>query len=147
MIMHRHSFRVRYGDTDPMGWAYYANYLRWFEAGRAEMMRDLGRSYRDVEESLGVFLPVLQARCRYVRGARYDDLVRVETGVASRARASVVFAYRIVRDADDELLATGMTEHCCVDRGGRPVRPPAELVRLLEDAPRAPVGTHRDDGA
>jgi acyl-CoA thioester hydrolase len=144
--MHRHAFRVRYGDTDQMGWAYYANYLRWFEVGRAEMMRDLGRTYRDVEETLGVLLPVLQASCRYLQGARYDDLVRVETGIAARGRSRVTFAYRIVRESDGALLATGMTEHCCVDRDGRPVRPPAELMRLLEGAPVAPPGTHRDSG-
>jgi acyl-CoA thioester hydrolase len=147
MTMHRHAFRVRYGDTDQMGWVYYANYLRWFEVGRAEMMRDLGHTYREVEETMGVLLPVVQARCRYLQGARYDDLVCVETGIASRGRASVVFAYRIVRESDGALLATGMTEHCCVDRAGRPVRPPAELARLLDDAPAAPPGTHRDDGA
>ncbi len=142
--MHRFAFRVRYGDTDQMGWAYYANYLRWFEVGRAEMMRALGRSYREVEEGMGVLLPVLQARCRYFQGARYDDLVVVETGVARLQRASVTFAYRIVREHDGALLATGITEHCCVDRSGRAVRPPAELARLLAEAPRAPADAHRD---
>ncbi len=142
--MHRFSFRVRYGDTDQMGWAYYANYLRWFEVGRAEMLRALGRSYREVEETLGVMLPVLQARVRYYQGARYDDLVVVETGVRSLARASMTFGYRIVREADGELLATGITEHCCVDRAGRAVRPPEPLARLLAAAPRAPADVHRD---
>ena len=73
--MHRFELRVRYGDTDQMGWVYYGNYLRWFEIGRAEMMRSLGRSYREVEEIDGVLLPVLDARCRYYRGARYDERV------------------------------------------------------------------------
>jgi len=78
--MHRFAFRVRYGDTDQMGMAYYANYLRWFEVGRAEMMRSLGTSYRAVEDA-GIRLPVLEARCRYLKAARYDDLLAVETGV------------------------------------------------------------------
>ncbi len=142
--MHRFALRVRYGDTDQMGWAYYANYLRWFEVGRAELMRSLGRTYREVEDELGVLLPVVQARVRYFKGARYDELVVVETGVLALGRASVTFAYRVVRESDGERLATGITEHCCVDRAGRPVRPPAGLARLLAAAPRAPEDTHRD---
>lgn len=134
--MHRFPLRVRYADTDRMGVAYHANHLRWFEIGRAEMLRSLGSSYREVEEGLGIMLPVLEARVRYRQGARYDDALRVETAVARLTRASVTFAYRIVREDDDALIATGTTEHCCVDRDGRAVRPPRELAELLERAPR-----------
>ena len=91
--MHRFQFRVRYGDTDQMGMAYYGNYLRWFEIGRAEMMRSLGMSYRAVEEA-GIRLPVLEARCRYLKPARYDDLVAIETGVARLGRASEAARHR-----------------------------------------------------
>ena len=70
--MFRYPLRVRYGDTDQMGVAYYANYLRWFEIGRAEMLRALGTSYREVEAD-GLSLPVVEARCRYHKPARYDD--------------------------------------------------------------------------
>jgi len=134
--MHRFVVRVRYGDTDPMGFAYYANYLRWFEIGRAEMLRDLGMTYRSVEET-GFHLPVLDVRCRYLEPARYDDAVAIETGVASIRRASVRFAYRVVRQADGRLLALGSTEHCFLDRAGRPARPPPALAELLGRAPKA----------
>ena len=134
--MHRFSIRVRYGDTDQMGFAYYAHYLRWFEIGRAEMLRDLGHSYRAVEED-GTTLPVVEARCRYLKPARYDDLIAVETGVAQLSRASVCFAYRVVREGDGELLAIGETEHCFMGRDGRPGRPPALLSEMLARAPRA----------
>ena len=134
--MHRFSLRVRYGDVDQMGWVYYGNYLRWFEIGRAELMRSLGRSYRDVEERDGVLLPVLDARCRYFRGARYDEQVTLETGVLDVARATLRFGYR-VRGEDGARCALGYTEHCVVDREARPVRPPAELAALLTAAPRA----------
>ena len=60
--MHGFSFRVRYGDTDQMGWAYYATHLRWFEIGRAEMLRSLGRSYRSLEDENGVRLPMRASR-------------------------------------------------------------------------------------
>jgi acyl-CoA thioester hydrolase len=134
--MHRFAIRVRYGDTDQMGMAYYGNYLRWFEIGRAEMMRSLGSSYRAIEES-GIQLPVVEARCRYLKPARYDDLIAVETGVLDTGRASVRFGYRIVNEASGELLAHGMTEHCFLGEGGRPVRAPAPLAALLARAPRA----------
>ena len=133
--MHPYVIRVRYGDTDQMGFAYYAHYLRWFEIGRAEMLRSLGWSYRSVEEA-GIQLPVVEARCRYLKPARYDDEVRIETGVLDLKRASVRFGYRIRRDADGELLALGETEHCFLDRAGRPTRPPQRLAELLEKAPR-----------
>ena len=134
--MHRFELRVRYADTDQMGWAYYANYLRWFEIGRAEMLRALGRTYREVEEG-GTLLPVLEARCRYFEGARYDDLVAIETGVADLGKASVTFGYRVVRATDGTLLASGSTRHCFLGRDGRAGRPPEELRRLLEAAPPA----------
>ncbi len=133
--MHRFELRVRYGDTDQMGFAYYANYLRWFEIGRAEMLRSLGTSYREVEES-GVSLPVLEAWCRYRDAARYDDLVSIETGVLALSRASVRFGYRVVREA--ATLAFGFTHHCFLDRGGRPARPTPHLAEMLTRAPRVP---------
>ena len=132
--MHRFNLRVRYGDTDQMGVAYYGNYLRWFEIGRAEMLRSLGHTYREVEEA-GVRLPVLEARVRYLRAARYDDLVTIETGVLEAGRVSVTFGYHVRRG--DEALANGFTTHCYLSPEGRPIRPPAFLAGLLASAPPA----------
>lgn len=132
--MHRFVVRVRYADTDQMGMAYYGNYLRWFEIGRAEMLRSLGRSYAEVEAD-GIRLPVLEAHCRYLKPARYDQEIAIETGVLALGRASVRFGYRMMRDG--ERLAFGHTEHCFLDPDGRPVRAPAPLRELLERAPRA----------
>ena len=134
--MHRYPIRVRYADTDQMGFAYYAHYLRWFEIGRVEMLRSLGSSYRSVEER-GTQLPVIEARCRYLKPARYDDLIAIETGIERLSRASVRFAYRVVREADGELLATGLTEHCFLTRDGKPGRPELGLAEMLKRAPRA----------
>lgn len=133
--MHRFELRVRYGDTDQMGWVYYGNYLRWFEVGRAEMMRSLGRSYRSVEEDTGILMPVLEARSRYFHGARYDELVAIHTGVLAVTRARMSFGYRIVGE-DGTLCAIGHTEHCFTNRDARLVRPPAALTELLAAAPR-----------
>ena len=123
--------RVRYAETDQMGFVYYGNYLRWFEIGRTEMLRELGMSYREVEAA-GIRLPVLEAHCRYRQPARYDDRVVVETRLAGLGRASLRFAYRVLREPDDELLAEGGTEHCFLDARGRTGRPPAFLVELLQ---------------
>ena len=114
---------------------YYGNYLRWFEIGRAEMMRALGRSYREVEEEDGVLLPVLAANCRYFRGARYDERVTIETGVLAVERARLRFGYRVLGE-DGAVCAIGMTEHCCTTRDAKLVRPPAKLQALLAAAPR-----------
>src|SRR5260221_9996081 len=136
--MHRFSLRVRYADVDAMGWAYYGNYLRWFEIGRAEMLRALGRSYRSIEDEEGVLLPVLDARVRYLRGARYDESLTIETGVVEASRVAARFAYRVLGEAG-ELCALGYTEHCAVTRDARPVRFPTSLRDLLARAPRAPA--------
>jgi acyl-CoA thioester hydrolase len=124
--------RVIYGDTDQMGVVYYANYLRYFEAGRNEFIRAKGLRYRDFEEAYRLRLPVAEAGVSYKLPARYDDLVSVETSLADARRASARFEYRVVRGS--ELLATGFTVHACVDIEGRVQRMPRELVdRLLSE--------------
>jgi len=127
--------RVIYADTDQMGLAYYGNYLRWFEVGRTEMLRELGMSYRQVEEA-GFRMPVLEARCRYLRPARYDDELVIETTLVHRGRASLRFEYRVLRRTDGELLANGQTAHCFLDAEGRAVRMPPFFVELLDRAIR-----------
>jgi len=124
-------YRVIYGDTDQMGVVYYGNYLRYFEAGRNEYLREKGARYRDVEREFDIHLPVVEANVRYRHPARYDDLLRIETEVTEVRRARLRFAYRIVREEGERLLAEGETVHACVDREGRPVKLPERLVELL----------------
>lgn len=134
--------RVIYGDTDQMGVVYYANYLRFFEAGRNEYLRARGARYRDVEVEHGVRLPVVEAHVEYKQPARYDDLLVVETLITKVGRASARFEYRIVRDGD--VLATGHTVHACIDGEGRVQKLPAPLVASLlgeEAEPRAAADT------
>ncbi len=129
------SLRVIYGDTDQMGVVYYANYLRYFEAGRNEFIRARGLRYRDFEERFGLRLPVAEAQVSYRVPARYDDLLTVETSLAEVKRASARFGYRIVRDG--EVLATGHTTHACVDLEGRIRRLPQDLLERLSGSPGA----------
>ena len=88
--------RVRYADTDQMGMAYHGNYVTWFEVGRTEMLRAQGMSYREVEEA-GFRMPVLEVQCRYLKPARYDDELVIETVLAHLGRASMRFEYRVDR--------------------------------------------------
>jgi acyl-CoA thioester hydrolase len=128
--------RVIYGDTDQMGVVYYANYLRFFEAGRNEFIRAKGLRYRDFEETYALRLPVTEASVAYRAPARYDDLLTLEVGLAEVRRASARFGYRLLRDG--ALLATGHTVHACVDLAGKVQRlPPALLERLThgEESP------------
>lgn len=125
--------RVIYGDTDQMGVVYYGNYLRFFEVGRTELLRQKGLRYRDVEERYGILLPVVDAQVRYRHPARYDDLLLIETEVAALGKASIRFAYRILRNEDAKLLAEGSTTHACVDESHRPVRLPDEVSLLLRN--------------
>jgi acyl-CoA thioester hydrolase len=123
--------RVIYGDTDQMGFVYYANYLRFFESGRNEYLRAKGVPYREVEAELGVRLPVVEATVQYKQPARYDDLLVVETVLAQVRRASARFEYRVLRG--DELLVTGHTVHACIGFDGAIQRLPEALRARLTD--------------
>ena len=124
--------RVRYAETDGMGVVYYGNYLTWFEVGRTDLLRQLGRSYREIEESERIHLPVVEAHCRYHKPARYDDLVDILTRASRPTRASLQFDYELSRAEDGVLLASGSTLHVAVDRQGKPCRLPRELRGLFE---------------
>ncbi|MBN1867796.1 acyl-CoA thioesterase [Candidatus Sumerlaeota bacterium] len=113
--------RVTYRDTDQMGFVYYSNYFVYFEMGRTELLRRLGRTYRECEEQ-GVFLPVLEASCRYLASARYDDLIEIRTRVARWTRAALDFEYECRRASDGTLLAAGATHHAFTNAEGRVVR-------------------------
>jgi acyl-CoA thioester hydrolase len=129
------TYRVIYGDTDQMGVVYYANYLRWFEWGRSEFLRQIGAPYSSIEAQ-GLHFPVTEVNCRYAQSARYDEIVVIETQVTQLGRASLCFGYRIARQSDDALLATGATTHACIDHAGRIARiPPALATVLRRDDP------------
>ena len=128
--------RVRYAETDQMGVAHHASYLVWFEAGRTEFIRSRGRSYAQIEAD-GWLLVVVEARCRYLRPARYDDVLIVRTRLGPASPATLAFEYEVVRRTDGEVLAKGTTVHAAVDRTGRPRRIPEEIRHLLGVPDRA----------
>ena len=122
--------RVIYGDTDQMGVVYYANYLRYFEFARSELLRAHGRSYREMEAE-GLSLPVVEATCRYVAPARYEDLLAVGIEVPAVTRVTLTFRYQVTREGESAVLCTGSTVHACLGRGGRPARLPDWVAALV----------------
>lgn len=130
--VHRCACRVLYGDTDAGGVVYYANYLRFFEAGRTEFMRELALPYSELEKA-GVIMPVADCRIRYKASARYDDLLLIETALTELKPVSCRFHYRISRQEDGRLLALGYTINVAVDRQGKLSKLPVELRQRLQD--------------
>lgn len=132
-LRHTTRCRVIYADTDGMGIAYHANYLRWFEIGRNEMFRALGLPYRVIAER-GIALPVSEVYCRFMAPVRYDDLLVVETTLDHGMRGGVKFNYRILDESGARVLACGSTRHACLDRQGLVVRPPAFIREVIAAA-------------
>ena len=130
MTKHKTTCRVRYGDTDKMGFVYHANYFRWFEIGRSEMLRSRGISYKDIE-SKGFHLPLSEMYCKFNTPSQYDDILLIETSLDKHYRAGMKFDYQIFSENGDNLLASGYTKHACVDSGGRVVRPPKFLLDMI----------------
>ena len=133
-MAHRTTCRVIYGDTDRMGHAYYGNYFRWFEIGRTELFRELGLSYKAIEER-GIFLPVSECHAKYAAPALYDEVIVIETSVDASVKGGIKFDYRVLREDGRTLLAEGFTKHAFVDQAGRVVRPP-EFIRKLTAHPK-----------
>ena len=119
-----HELRVRYAETDQMGVAHHSAYVPWIEEARTEWMRARGKSYRELEAS-GLALVVTRVSLRYLSPARYDDVLRIETRLAERRKASVELAYRVFRG--EELLCEAETRLGLVGPEGRPMRLPDEL--------------------
>jgi acyl-CoA thioester hydrolase len=124
MPPHQTRVRVRYAETDQMGVVYYANYLVWMEVARVEFCKALGFRYRDMELEDGVLLAVIEAHCRYLHPARFDEEVIVETRIADANSRVVEFAYEMRLADGGRKLATGSTRHIFCNREMKRVRLP-----------------------
>ena len=107
MYIHTTEYRVRYADTDQMGYVYYGNYARLYEIGRVEALRDLGFSYKKMEQS-GVMMPVYENKSRFISPALYDELLTIKTTIKSIPAARIVFHYEIL-NAENKVVHTGET--------------------------------------
>jgi acyl-CoA thioester hydrolase len=128
---HETRFRVRYAETDQMGVVYYANFLVWMEVGRAEYCRAAGIRYRDMEVDDGILLAVVEAHCRYLRPARYDEEIVVKTWVGNASRRAVEFEYEIRDARSGRELAAGGTKHVFLGAEMKPVKLPEKYWPLF----------------
>jgi len=115
---HETLVRVRYAETDKMGIVYYANYLIWFEIGRAEFCRARGLSYGEMEVDDDAFLVVAESYCRYKAPAYYDDELVIRTHITELRKRSLRFGYEVVRLSSGKIIAEGETGHVVTDSGG-----------------------------
>lgn len=126
--------RVLYGDTDAGGVVYNANYLRYFEIGRTELMREWICSYSEIEKR-GFVLPVTETWARYKAPALYDDLLTIETTVAELSRIKCKFSYKVYKQQEGiskpKLLVKGYTIHAAITREGKLTRLPDEILEKL----------------
>jgi acyl-CoA thioester hydrolase len=130
MNFHEFTVRVRYAETDQMGVVYHGNYAAYFEMGRVEWLRNLGLSYKEMEQA-GVMLPVVSLTMNYKKPALYDDLLTVRTILKKQHGVKIEFDYEIYNEAG-ELLTTGYSMLVFVDmKTGRPVSPPEYVKEKL----------------
>ncbi len=125
--------RVRYAETDQMGVAHHRHHFVWFEQGRTEFARRNGFPYLEIE-SRGLRLVVVEATCRYRRPFVYDDVVLIHVGLREASARKLVFDYRLVRQADGELAATGQTVHIVTDAQGRTSSLPQDILGPIQAA-------------
>lgn len=131
MYLHQTKIRIRYGETDQMGYVYYGNYAQFFEIGRVEMLRSLGISYRSIEEQ-GIMLPVVDFSVKYIKPARYDDLITINTTITEIPSVKIKFDYKIYNEKG-VLLTTAKTTLVFVKKADmKPTFAPKELVHELE---------------
>lgn len=133
-LSHTTELRVRYAETDQMGVVYYANYYVWMEVARSEFVRSIGVEYSRMEQGEGLLLAVVESNCRYLRPARYDDLIAIETTVGEVTPRIVEFVYEMRNQLTGDFLAKGSTKHIWLNRDWRPERLPQPYLGLLRGA-------------
>ena len=131
MYVSETQIRVRYGETDQMGYVYYGVYAMYYEVARVESLRQLGMSYKELE-NMGVMLPVLENKSKYLSAALYDDLLRIVTTIHEKPSVRIKFEYELFNDAD-KLIHQGETLLVFVNKkSGKPCRPPKVFDDLLD---------------
>lgn len=129
-LIHKVDIRVRYSETDKMGYLYNANYFPYFEVGRTELMRHYGMSYKELEDS-GLILPLIDTYAKYLKPGYYDDLLTVEAILNYKSGPIIKFEYNILRD--NTIITNGFTTHIFVKSDTRiPVKPPKVFNDMIE---------------
>jgi acyl-CoA thioester hydrolase len=139
--------RVTYGDTDQMGYVYYANYLRYFEVAANELLRSAGVSYRAFEVQYGLLFPVVEAHVNYQRPVGFEDELALGAALSVEGRVAMRFRYGISRAGDGIEVAVGYTVHVCVNRAGKARAIPPAMHAALLRAAAPPSGRSTSSGA
>jgi acyl-CoA thioester hydrolase len=125
------SVRVRYGETDQMGYVYYGFYAMYYEVARVESLRKLGLTYKEIE-AMGIIMPVLENHSRYLAPGRYDELLRIVTTIREKPSVRIKFEYDIYNE-ENKLIHHGETLLAFIDqKTNRPCRPPQAMADVLE---------------
>jgi len=131
MFEHSTKIRVRYGETDQMGYMYYGNYAEFYEVGRVEMLRSLGLTYSGMEKS-GIMMPVLELKCKYLKPALYDEEITVKVMMDKMPGVKIHFRYELYNE-QSELINTGETLLVFVNMAtGRPCLPASDFLEKLK---------------
>ena len=131
MFVYSTKIRVRYAETDQMGYMYYGNYAQFYEVGRVEMLRSLGMTYKSMEES-GIILPVAELRCKYIKPARYDEEIDVRVMLAVMPSTRMHFSYKLYNESNT-LINVGETTLAFIDiKKNRPCLPPKDFVDKIK---------------
>jgi len=126
-------FRVRYGETDQMSFAYHGNYAQYFEMGRIEWLRDLGISYKKMEET-GIMLPVISLNINYLKPAKYDDLLTLKTTLVNNPLVKIKFEFEIRNEKEELLTTANVTLAFINSKTKKPTRAPEYLLKKLAES-------------
>ena len=132
MFANTTKIRVRYADTDKMQFVYNGKYLEYFEIGRTELLRSSGLAYSEIE-NIGYQLPLIEAGIKYKSPAHYDDVLLVEASIDEVYSAKVHIEYKLIRESDNVLIATGFTDHMFIKSDTKkPTKPPQIYINALK---------------
>lgn len=132
MFRHETHIRVRYAETDQMGYLYYGNYATYYEVGRAEMIRSIGLTYQSMEDDYGILMPVMSLQMRFVRPARYDELITVRTELRQLPQQHIVFHHELF-NPKGKLVNGGSVKLCFVEQAtNNTVNAPSFLTDKLQ---------------
>ena len=123
--------KVRFAETDMMGVVHHANYFRWFEMGRVEYLRQVGISLHELMND-GIVFPISNVDCQYRASAIFDDTILIEATMAELSPVKMAFTYKVLREVDGMLLATGNTQNVFTDNQGKIIRLPQKYLMKLQ---------------
>ena len=131
MFSHSTKIRVRYADTDQMGYMYYGNYAEFYEVGRVEMLRSLGMTYKSMEDS-GIIMPVTELKCKYIKPALYDEEITVKVILETMPTIRIIFKYELYNEKE-ELINLGETTLVFLNKErNRPCMPSEDFLKRLK---------------